>query len=269
MDGMLELWQEFHTWLADYPRLELWFGVLVLLLVAALSNFVVKQLLIRALVSAIRSLPLEEDKRVMKSSIIARLANVLPALVFYFGAPMVPHLPEVAVTIIHNVTNAFIILTVAMSIGGALTLMNMVYERRHDGIRKPIKGYIQVVKIAVYVVAAILIIATLIDRSPLILLSGIGAMAAVVILVFQDTLLSLVASMQISSSDIIRVGDWVEMPHLNVDGEVIDIALHLVKVQNWDRTISSIPTVDLLRMRSKIGEECRSWVGVELCATYY
>src|SRR5690625_5697955 len=102
------------------------------------------------------------------------------------------------------------------------------------------KGYIQVVKIVIFVIAAFLFVAALIDRSPLLLLSGLGAMASVLMLIFQDTLLSLVASVQISSNDIVRVGDWVEMPDLNADGFVIDIALHTVKVQNWDKTITTI-----------------------------
>src|SRR5690606_14378628 len=113
------------------------------------------------------------------------------------------------------------------------------------------------VQIVIYAIATILVIATLIDRSPLILLSGLGAMAAVLMLIFQDSLLSLVASVQISSSDIIRVGDWVEMPALNADGDVIDIALHTVKVQNWDKTITSIPT------KRFISDSFKNWRGMQ------
>src|SRR5690606_38888983 len=102
------------------------------------------------------------------------------------------------------------------------------------------------INIVIYSIATILIIATLIDRSPLILLSGLGAMAAVLMLIFQDTLLSLVASVQISSNDIVRVGDWVEMPALSADGDLIVTSLHTVKVQNWGRTITIIPTKRVL-----------------------
>jgi len=108
-----------------------------------------------------------------------------------------------------------------------------------------------------YALTAILMVAALIDRSPLILLSGLGAMAAVLMLVFQDTLLSLVASVQISSNDIVRVGDWVEMPQLNADGDVIDIALHTVKVQNWDKTITTIPT------KRFITDPFKNWRGMK------
>ncbi|MDT4852653.1 Miniconductance mechanosensitive channel YbdG [compost metagenome] len=156
-----------------------------------------------------------------------------------------------------NVCSAFIVLTIALAISGVLSLVNLIYQRRPDANLKPIKGYVQVVKILVFAIAAILMVATLIDRSPLILLSGLGAMAAVLMLIFQDTLLSLVASVQISSSDIVRVGDWIEMPQSNADGDVIDIALHTVKVQNWDKTITSIPT------KRFISDPFKNWRGMQ------
>src|SRR5699024_11712409 len=145
-------------------------------------------------------------------------------------------------TVIRTVAVVFIILTISLALGALLEIVNLLYMRRRDAHLKPIKGYIQVIKIIIYAIASILIIATLIDRSPLILLSGLGAMAAVLMLIFQDTLLSLVASVQISSGDMIRVGDWVEMPQFNADGDVIDIALHTVNIQNFDKPITTIHT---------------------------
>jgi miniconductance mechanosensitive channel len=148
------------------------------------------------------------------------------------------------------------VLTLALASSSLLDFINKLYQYRSDANRRPIKGYIQVVKIFICIAAAILIVASLIDRSPLILFSGLGAMAAVLMLIFQDTLLSLVASVQISSSDMIRVGDWIEMPQLNADGDVIDIALHTVKVQNWDKTITTIPTKRL------ITDSFKNWRGM-------
>src|SRR5690606_10588279 len=143
--------------------------------------------------------------------------------------------------------------TIALALGALLDIINLLHQRRPNAHLRPIKGYVQVIKIVVYVIATILVIATLIDRSPLILLSGLGAMAAVLMLIFQDTILSLVASVQITSNDIVRVGDWIEMPQLHADGDVIDIALHTVKVQNWDKTVTTIPTHRL------ISEPFRNW----------
>ena len=122
---------------------------------------------------------------------------------------------------------------------------------------KPIKGYLQVLGILLYLIAGLLIVATLMDRSPLLFLSGIGAMTAVLLLVFRDTILSLVASVQLTSNDMIHVGDWIEMPKFGADGDVIDVALHTVKVQNWDKTITTIPTHAL------IAESFKNWRGMQ------
>src|SRR5690606_34918923 len=126
-----------------------------------------------------------------------------PALVIHNGITLVPHLPEGAVTVIQNVASAFVILTVVQAISLTLDVVNARYNRRPEAANRPIKGYIQMVKIALFAIAAILIIATLIERSPLLLLSGLGAMAAVLMLVFQGTILSLVASVQLTSNDML------------------------------------------------------------------
>lgn len=239
---MLELYESSVSWLELYPELQTLMALSGLILLAWLSNWIVKKILVRGLHRALKSTPVGRDDVLSNSGVIKRLANVVPALVLAAGIKLVPGLAPSVVTIVENVCSAFVILTVALAIGNVLTLINSVYERRPNARTKPIKGYTQVIKIIIYALATILIIATLIDRSPLILLSGLGAMAAVLMLIFQDTILSLVASVQISSNDVVRVGDWVEMPQLSADGDVIDIALHTVKVRNFDNTITSIPT---------------------------
>ena len=139
----------------------------------------------------------------------------------------------------------------------AFDLAGILYNRRPDAPNKPIKGYLQLGKLVIFCVAAILIIATLINRNPLILLSGLGAMAAVLMLIFQDTILSLVASLQIGSNDMVRIGDWIEMPSQNADGDVIEIALHTVKVRNWDKTITTLP------VRKLITDSFKNWRGMQ------
>jgi miniconductance mechanosensitive channel len=246
-------------WLERYPHLHSLISLSLLVLGAWIANWLVKRILLRGLYRALEATSLGRDKALSESKITVRLANIVPALILSAGINLVPHLPDAAVIVADNVCSAFIVLTVALALSGALSLLNTFYERRSDAHVKPIKGYLQLLKIVVFAVAAILMVATLIDRSPLILLSGLGAMAAVLMLIFQDTLLSLVASVQISSNDIIRVGDWVEMPQLNADGDVIDIALHMVKVQNWDKTITSIPT------KRFISDPFKNWRGMQEC----
>jgi len=243
-------------WLEHYPELYTLLSALLLLVAAWLANWLVKRILVRGLYRALRASVLGDDKALMDSRIIARLANIVPAFIVYAGVGLVPELPDAVVSTVRNVCSAGIVLVLALAIGGSLNLVNTLYSRREDALRRPVKGYVQVVQIVVYLLAAILMVAALIDRSPLILLSGLGAMAAVLILIFQDTLLSLVASVQISSNDIVRVGDWVEMPQLNADGDVIDIALHTVKIQNFDKTITTVPT------KRFISDPFKNWRGM-------
>ncbi len=239
---MREQFATTFEWLERHPDLSTVLSLLLLVAVAWFGNWVVKRILLRGIYRLLRASPLGQHAATQESGVVARLANIVPALILSNGILIIPGVPEAVVTIVRNVSSAFVVLTIALAIGNLLGVINRMYEKRPDSRMRPVKGYIQVLTILVYVIAAILVVAALIDRSPLILLSGLGAMAAVLMLIFQDTLLSLVASVQISSNDIIRVGDWIEMPQLSADGDVIDIALHTVKVQNWDKTITTIPT---------------------------
>nr|WP_237113412.1 mechanosensitive ion channel family protein [Pseudohongiella spirulinae] len=243
-------WLDEHVWVYTLT------SVFILLAAAWLSNFISKRILVNGLMRLLNA-PTAGPGEFDRFDFIPRLANVIPALVITFGIRFVPDLPEAVVTVVLNVANAFIVLTLAMALSGVLDMVNHVYSQRADALNRPIKGYLQVVKIVIYAIAVLLMIATLLDRSPLILLSGLGALAAVLMLVFQDTILSLVASVQITSNDMIRVGDWIEMPQLNADGDVIDIALHTVKVQNWDKTITTIPT------KRFISDSFKNWRGMQ------
>ncbi|WP_044871936.1 mechanosensitive ion channel family protein [Pseudomonas sp. LFM046] len=251
---------EFTTWLEwlrQHNELHTIVASIFLVVVAWLSNWMVKRILVRGLFHVAGAIAYGRHEKIPDHGLVRRLANIVPAMVLAGGVKVVPNLPDTLVTVVTNVCAAFIILTVALALSAALTIANDLYQRREDAHLRPIKGYLQVLKIAIFAIATILMIASLIDRSPLILLSGLGAMAAVLMLIFQDTLLSLVASVQITSSDIIRVGDWVEMPQLNADGDVIDIALHTVKVQNWDKTITTIPT------KRFITDSFKNWRGMQ------
>ncbi len=249
--------EEVLSWLEifnQYPQLKTLVALTALIVIAALANWLVKHILVRGFYSVLKRVGGAGQN---DFGVIKRLSNIVPALIITSSIGIVPGLSETLVTIIKNVSGGFIILTIALALGAVLEIVNMLYMRRQAAHIKPIKGYIQIIKIIIYALATILIVATLIDRSPLILLSGLGAMAAVLMLIFQDTLLSLVASVQISSGDMIRVGDWIEMPQLNADGDVIDIALHTVRIQNWDKTITTIPT------KRFISDSFKNWRGMQ------
>ncbi|OHE86649.1 MAG: mechanosensitive ion channel protein MscS [Lysobacterales bacterium RIFOXYD1_FULL_69_11] len=251
-------------WLPDFarpvaglPYASTWLPLLGLLLAAWLANWITRRILLKVVARVAQASPLQWDDALMARGVLSRLAHVVPALIIGVGILGVPGLPATVVAVVHNVAVAYIYLTIALSLGNLFNALNDLYERRGDRARqRPIKGYLQVAKLVVFLIAGVLIVATLIDRSPLVLLTGLGAMTAVVLLVFKDTILSLVASIQLSSHDMLRVGDWIEMPELQADGDVIDIALHTVKVQNWDKTITTIPTHRL------ISDSFKNWRGM-------
>lgn len=224
------------------------------LLIALVANFFVKKFLMRVLEKIIKYAKQGNEEEVIR--IVARLSNIIPAIIITKGVTIVPHVPTYFVTVVKNVGNAFVVATFAIALTLILDVVNSVYMRRPEAKNKPIKGFLQVLKIIISVLACIFVLAILIDKSPTILLSSLGAMAAVMMLVFQDTILSLVASVQISSNDIIKLGDWVEMPQQGADGDVIDIALHTVKIQNWDKTITTIPT------RKFVTDAFKNWRGM-------
>jgi len=241
--------------LAEFPIAQMLIGLCLLLLIAFVADFIVRRVLTRlALRVAGRTV---QDLDVLLRPVVRSVTRVVPAIIILRGIGGVPHLSPGVVTLVQNVAGAFMIVAVAIAIGAALDMANALYVRSPRAHRRSIKGYLQVLKIVIYAIAAIMAIAALIERSPLLLLSGLGALAAVLMLVFKDTLLSLVASVQLNSNDMLRVGDWIEMPQLNADGDVIDIALHTVKVQNWDKTITTIPT---WRM---INESYKNWRGMQ------
>lgn len=242
-----------YEFLQHYPWVYSIIALVLLILAALFANTVVKSLLLRTLYRILERTAYGRDEEIRRHGLIERLANIVPAFVIFVGIRLVPGLPDAIVTVVRNVANAFIILMVVMALAAVLNIADTLYHRRPEARLKPIKGYLQVVTIAIYVIAALLMIATLVDRSPLILLSGLGAMAAVLILVFQDTLLSLVAGIQISSTDMVRVGDWIEMPGLDANGDVIEIALHTVKVQNFDKTVTTIP------IRKLVTDSFKNW----------
>jgi miniconductance mechanosensitive channel len=253
LEGLQGFWENpANAWLRTL------LGLSLLLLAAWLADFLTRRVLLRVLGRLVRASSVTWDDALLDRGVVRRLAHVVPALVIFLGIEAVPGVSDDVVRVIRNVANAYMVLTIALAVGNLLGTINALYEQRNPerARARPIKGYIQVAQLIIYLLSAIIMVAVLIERSPLLLLSGLGALTAVLLLVFRDTLLSLVAGIQISSHDMLRVGDWIEMPALGADGDVIDIALHTVKVQNWDKTIVSIPTYRL------ISDSFKNWRGM-------
>jgi len=153
--------------------------------------------------------------------------------------------------IFQRIFNALFTLTIGLTILEMLTVVNKLSEKLELLRDKPIKGYIQIIKIIVTSFVLIIIFAILTGQSVGYYISGLGALTAVLLLIFQDTILSFVASVQIGQNDIIKIGDWIEVREYGADGDVVDIALHTVKVQNWDKTITTIPTSKIVNTSVK------------------
>lgn len=232
--------------IVDYPWFNMAAGLVALLLIAVATHLLTRFFLLRLLNRLARFLPDGIGEVIIQQKAIRRLTLVVPLLAISFGIDLIPDLPAFVVSLVTVITQILVFLVIALTVSAVLNVVNELYTRRPDTAGKPIKGYLQMVKIILFVVIGLMIIGTLLERDILTLLAGLGAMMAVILLIFQNTILSLVASMQVSSYDMVRVGDWIEMPSLNADGDVIDISLHTIKVSNWDKTITTIPTNRLL-----------------------
>jgi len=234
-------------------------GLALMVLLAYAARLLVHWALLGVVTSWLPRVRTRTGRILLHQKVLNRLAKITPSLVIQLTVALVPRLPEVAATVISNVAIAVTILHVVRVLMALLDALQEDHEAQAlvESVRTgSIKNYIQLGKLALGLLGAIIIIGALIDRSPLILLSGLGAMSAVLLLVFKDTLLSFTAGLQLASNDMLRVGDWIEMPQVGADGDVIDIALHTVKVQNWDRTITTIPTWRLM------SESFRNWRGM-------
>ena len=232
------------------PWLQSLIGLTLLALGALAVNYLLKHVILRA------AAPWLDRRTKTIDKAVGWLATVVPLLIVSYGIALVPYLAQPVREVVADTAQTLIVLSVAMAIVRGLAYLNELYERLPQSKNRPIKGYLQVVKILVLCGAALIVISILIDQSPLLLLSGLGAITAVLLLVFKDTILSLVASVQISTNDMLRVGDWIEMPSMHADGDVIDISLHTVKVQNFDKTITTIPTHRL------VSDSFRNWRGM-------
>jgi miniconductance mechanosensitive channel len=246
-------------------------GILAVLALVAFSGKWLTTWVFRGLIRRIAARTKSTwDDYMIERNVLVRVSYIVPAVITYYGigpalgvtpaditAAVDPTALILTTLLVERVSLAFIVLAAVMALTAALDAVNDIYNESYSEAKtRPIKGYLQVIGLVAYIAAGVVIVSILADRSPIFFLSGLGALTAVLLLVFRDTILSLVASVQIMSNDMIRIGDWVEMPQANADGDVIDIALHTVKIQNWDMTISAVPT------HKFIGESFKNWRGM-------
>lgn len=229
---------------------------IAIILLAFLADRITKIVLVRVAGNLVKRSKNKYDDILLKKKVFKRLAHIAPALVVNATVIFLIDAPGL-VEFIRIITKLYIVLISALVVDSIISAFHEIYQQLPVSKGRNIKGYVQLVKILVFIIAGLIIISILTEQSINGLLTGLGAFAAVLMLVFRDTILGLVASIQLAGNKMVNVGDWISMPKYNADGDVIDIGLNTVKVQNWDKTIATIPTYALVQ------DSFNNWKGME------
>ncbi len=257
---MLEL---FRSWIIDQglelaiadmlARALLFFLIIVLSFIVYLFA---KHFILKGLTAIIGRTATEWDDVILQKRVFNRLALLVPALVIYMSIAVPFEGYDWLIALINGLVLIYMIAMGLLSIDAFLNASLVIYSSYEVSNRIPIKGFIQVFKIIVYFTSGIFIISILLNKTPIYLFSSLGALTAVLMFIFKDAILGFVAGIQLSANKMVANGDWIEMPKYGANGDIIEIALTTVKVQNWDKTITTIPTYAL------ITESFKNWRGM-------
>jgi len=221
-------------------------GLLIILFVSTISYYIAKNQILKVAHRLIVKTKNTWDDALIEHEVLPRLTLLLPFILALFLTPLVFPSELLVAELLVLLSKVFLTFQIARSISAMLNVSKSLYHETAKQKYLPLNSIIQVIKLAVYLVAAIIIVSVILNRSPIYLLSGLGALTAVLILVFQDTIKGLVASIQISANKMVVAGDWIELPKYGADGDVIEIGLNTVKVENFDKTITTVPTYALI-----------------------
>lgn len=226
-------------------------------LVSALAYVVSKRILLRLVKAGARRTKTTWDDILVEERLFSRLAHLVPAIVIQAAAPTALAGYAGASALLGTATSVYLALVGMTVFDAVLSAGERIYQTFAMSERFSIRIIVQIVRVAVYFVIGVAVLAILLGKSPLVFFSGLGAFTAVLILVFKDTILGFVAGLQLTANNMVRPGDWIEMPGHNADGTVLDVSLTTVKVQNWDKTITTIPTYAL------VSQPFKNWRGME------
>ncbi len=223
-------------------RMTLAIDFFFVIVISLLADFIARRVILRVVARYVKRSKNNYDDVFLEKRVFKGLAHLVPALVIYYSLPWLFDELTDTVLLLQKVVIIYGLVMVIGVIQKFLkALEHMALANDHfEG--KPVSSYIQVILIVVYIAGGVFIISTLVGKSAVTVLTTFGAATAVILLIFRDTLLGLVASIQISGNDMVRIGDWVSMPKYGADGDVLEINLTTVKVRNWDKTISTVPT---------------------------
>ena len=240
---------DIQGWVAE----NMFSAVALGILIGVLLFLFTRNIIARGLMQLAAHTKTKVDDVLVKHLPPVRISWLGPLAVVYAFAFLLPEQQEW----IRDISLFFILWLAVLTFNSLLNALNEIYESRSSFTGVSIQSYLDIVKILVVIVAIILSVSLLSGQSPIVLLTGLGALTAVLMLIFQNTILSLVASIQIAAHDLIKEGDWIEVPSYDADGDVIDISLHTIKIQNWDKTISVIPTYKIVDVALK------NWRGMQ------
>jgi miniconductance mechanosensitive channel len=232
-------------------------SLLFLLLLTLFAHLIGRRYLAPLIEKAVHRTSSKWDDAFFSRGFFIRLGNLLPVVILYTSADLFFSPGNQLAEFIRRLAMTLFVLGGVRLLDAFLMSVQDIYGQTELASNKPIKGYIGGGKIVLYVLAAIFIISILTNQSPWGILSVLGGLTAVILLIFKDTILGFVASIQLSAHDMVRIGDWVEMPKYGADGDVIDVSIHTVKVQNWDKTITTIPTY------SMVSDAFKNWRGMK------
>jgi miniconductance mechanosensitive channel len=231
--------------------------VLIVIMLSWLSNLVAKAIILQIVTRIVKKTKNTWDDVFLEQKVFTRLSHFAPALVIWFMAAWALKAYPVWMVAVHRLTYIYMVIIGTVVINSFIEAWHEIYKTLPLAKHRHIKGYVQLVKLFVVVFSILVIISVVFSKNISTLFYGLGAMAAVLILVFKDTLLGLVASIQLSADRMLKVGDWISIPRRDVDGIVSDITLNTVKVQNFDKTITTIPTYSL------VNDSFQNWKGME------
>jgi miniconductance mechanosensitive channel len=242
---------------AGVPYVRLLIMMAVLAIIAWVIHVITKKLVIGSFYKFLKNTSFTWDDLFVDHKVFDNVAHIVPALFLKSVAEIIFRDFDQLLPWVIKLTDSYLIIVGMMVVLLFIKVIELLMTKIPAFYDKPIASYFQVVRIIIYTAVGILVLSVLMGRSPFYFLSAFGAMTAILLLIFKDTILGLVASVQISTNDMVRVGDWVEMPKFNADGDVLAINLNTVKIQNWDKTITTVPTYHF------ITDSFKNWRGMQ------
>ena len=230
---------------------------IIVLILSWLANLIAKAFILKIVTTIVRKTTATWDDIFLEQKVFTRLSHFAPALVIWFMAAWALKAYPTWLLVVHKLTYIYMVVIGIVVLNSFIEAWHEIYKTLPIARHRHIKGYVQLLKIFVILIALLVIVSVIFKKDISSILAGFGAMAAVLILVFKDTLLGLVASIQLSADKMLKVGDWITIPKREVDGVVIDITLNTVKIQNFDKTIFTVPTYSL------VNDSFQNWRGME------